>query len=85
MAMADAKTFHLMIARVDGPVFDESAVSVTVPGTEGEMTVLSDHEPFISPLKEGTITIHQSDGTIESFACTSGTIEIGENEVSILL
>lgn len=83
--MAEAKTFHLMIAKVDGPVFDAPAVSVTVPGTEGEMTVLAEHEAFISPLRKGTITMRREDGETESFECDSGTIEVGENEVSILL
>ena len=83
--MAEQKTFHLMIARVDAPLFDAPAVSVTVPGTEGEMTVLAEHEAFISALKEGTITVRRTDGETESFECSLGTIEIGENEVSILL
>lgn len=83
--MAEQKTFELMIARVDGPVFDAPATSVTVPGTEGEMTVLAEHEPFISPLKQGTVTVHRPDGETESFECAAGTIEIGENRVSILL
>ena len=83
--MAEQKTFQLMIARVDGPLFDAPAVSVTVPGAEGEMTVLAEHEAFISPLRQGTITVRRIDGETESFECAIGTIEIGENEVYVLL
>lgn len=74
-----------MIARVDGPVFDAPATLVTVPGAEGEMTILPQHEAFISPLKQGTITVKNTDGETESFECMSGTVEVGENQVSILL
>ncbi len=79
------KTFHLMIAKVNGPLYDAPAVSVTVPGAEGEMTVLAEHEALISPLKNGVITVRNADDETETFACDSGTVEIGENEVSILL
>ena len=83
--MAEQKTFHLMIARVDGPLFDAPAVSVTVPGAEGDMTVLTEHEAFISPLRAGSIIVRRADGEAESFECPAGTIEIGESQVSILL
>ena len=51
------KLLNLTISRVDLPVFDGEVVSVTVPGTAGEMTLLANHAPIISPLKEGTILI----------------------------
>lgn len=79
------KTFHLIIARVDGPVYDADAVSVTVPGSEGDMTVLGGHEPFISPLRNGNIMVRREDGSTETFLCESGTIEVGSDSVSILL
>lgn len=85
MMHRDMKTFKLTIARVDGSVYDAPAVSVNVPGAAGDMTVLADHEAFISPLRSGTVTVHRADGDSESFDCDSGTIEVGENEVSILL
>lgn len=78
-------TFHLIIARVDGPVFDADAQSVQVPGREGDMTILAHHEAFISPLKEGTITVTRADGELESFDITEGTLEVSGNAVSILI
>lgn len=79
------KTFHLTIARVDGPVYDAEAVSVTAPGSEGEFTVLAAHEPFVSALVSGTITVRRGDETVESFESDGGTIEVGKDAVSILL
>ena len=83
--MAELKILKLNIARVDGPVFTGDVVSVTVPGTEGEMTLLSDHTPLVSALRAGTITARLADGTVQEFAVTSGTLELSHNTVTILL
>jgi F-type H+-transporting ATPase subunit epsilon len=82
--MADQKTFKLVITKIDSPVFDGSAISVTVPGSTGEMTLLSGHEPLISPLKEGTITV-RSPMSEEKYQITSGMLECSNNQVTILI
>lgn len=81
--MAEQKIFHLAITKVDGPLFSGDAVSVTVPAEEGEMTVLAEHEPFITPLKAGTITARTKDGE-QTFEIEGGVIEIN-NSVTVLL
>lgn len=83
--MAEQKTLQLTIARVDAPVFSGAVVSVTVPGSEGEMTLLADHTPLMSALRAGTITVRKEDGTNEEFAATGGTLEVSQNQVTILL
>lgn len=83
--MAEQKTLKLNIARVDGPVFTGDVVSVTVPGSEGEMTLLSDHTPLVSALRAGTITARLADGTAQEFQVTTGTLELSHNTVTILL
>ena len=83
--MAEQKTSQLTIARVDAPVFSGAVVSVTVPGSEGEMTLLADHTPLMSALRAGTITVRKEDGTNEEFAATGGTLEVSQNQVTILL
>ena len=81
--MATEKTFHLAITKIDGPLFAGDAVSVTVPAAEGEMTVLAEHEPFISPLKAGTITARTKDDE-QTFEIEKGVLEINDS-VTILL
>ena len=76
--MASTKTIHVMIAKVDGPLFDGEAMSVTVPGVEGEMTIL------ISPLRKGVITVHKDDGE-EFFEIQEGTLEVSGNRATILM
>lgn len=79
------KLLNLTIARVDMPVFDGEVVSVTVPGEAGEMTLLAHHTAIISPLKEGVITIKREDGEEETVSITSGTLEMSNNHVTILI
>ena len=79
------KLLNLTISRVDLPVFDGEVVSVTVPGTAGEMTLLANHAPIISPLKEGTILIKKESGEDESVSITSGTLELSDNHATILI
>lgn len=78
------KTFSLLISHVDGPVFDGKAVSVTVPGVLGEMTLLRGHEPLISPLKNGLITVRTEEGTT-THEIDRGTIECSQDQITILL
>ena len=80
-----AKLLKLTISRVDAPVFDGEVVSVTVPGTEGEMTILADHEALISVLKTGTVTVRTEAGDVQTFAIDQGTIEISHNHATVLI
>lgn len=83
--MAELKQLQLTIARVDAPVFSGAVTSVTVPGSEGEMTLLADHTPLMTALRIGTITVRKADGETETFPVTSGTLEVSQNQVTILL
>ena len=79
-----AKTFHVTIAKVDAPVFDGEAVSVTLPGKEGDMTVLAKHTAIISPLRKGTVVV-RSEGGEASFETEGGTMEMSGDELTILI
>lgn len=82
--MAEQKTLQLVISKVDGPVFTGDVISVSVPGVEGEMTILAHHTALISPLKKGIIkVVTQADTQI--FEITSGTLEISDNVATILI
>ncbi len=83
--MSEQKTLQLNIARVDGSLFTGAVVSVTVPGSEGEMTLLPDHTSLVSALRTGTITLRKADGVVEEFPVVAGTLEVSKNTVTILL
>ena len=80
-----AKLLNLTIARVDGPVFNGEVVSVTLPGTEGEMTIMADHEALVSALRPGVATVKTATGTTETFDLTKGTFEINNNHATVLI
>ena len=83
--MADhPNTFHLVIASVGSTLFDGAAVSVTVPGEAGQFTMLFGHEPIVSTLKKGNITVKTTAGT-ETFAIESGLLECSGSRVVVLL
>jgi F-type H+-transporting ATPase subunit epsilon len=79
------KLLQLTIARVDAPVFSGEVLSVTVPGTEGEMTLMADHEAIISALKEGVITYRVPGASAEVVSVTQGTLEVRDNVATILI
>lgn len=83
-------TFQLTITKIDEALFDRDAISVTVPGIEGDMTILPHHEAFISPLKAGTITARSikeegGEATQEQFSIEKGLLEVSNNQVTILI
>jgi len=83
--MADSRTFHLIVTSVSGAQYDGEASSVTVPGSAGEMTLLAGHEPLVTTLKPGVITIRATGDTKERFEIQGGVIECVGNLVTVLL
>jgi F-type H+-transporting ATPase subunit epsilon len=79
------KTFNLTISRVDEPVFAGEAISVAVPGVAGDMVILAEHEPLISPLKAGTVRYTTADGSEHTIETTGGTLEVAHNHATVLL
>lgn len=83
--MAENKLLKLTVSKVDGPVFDGEVISVGVPGIAGEMEILANHEPLISPLKKGSLKIKYESGEVESIDIETGTLEINHNHATILI
>lgn len=79
------ESFHLTIASVGETLFDGEAVSATFPGSDGEFTVLAKHEPLISTLKKGSITVRGAGGEARRFDNDNGILECSKNTVTVLL
>ena len=79
------KLLKLTISRVDAPIFDGEVVFVTLPGIDGEMTILANHSALISPLKKGILTLKKVDSETEKIEIESGTLEISQNHATILI
>ena len=76
--------FPLVITSVDSILFRGSARSVTCQGTEGLLTVLAHHMPFVTTLKPGTILVKTEEGEKE-FAAQHGILEVHSGGATILL
>ena len=81
-----SKTFHLTIAQVGHNIFDGEAVSVTLPGSDGMFTVLANHEPFVTPLKQGEAKVETPDGERHTISLPiEGIAEISGNQATVIL
>jgi F-type H+-transporting ATPase subunit epsilon len=77
---------HLVIAKVDETLFEGEARSVTVPGAEGELTVMGEHMPLISTLKEGDITVRLGDNSAPRvFHVLGGVLEVRRDGATVIL
>ena len=77
---------RVVIAKVDEVLYEGEAHSMTVPASGGEMTVLGEHMPLITTLKEGTITIRESSGaTPQKFPVANGVLEVRRDGATIIL
>ncbi|MFA5742934.1 MAG: ATP synthase F1 subunit epsilon [Candidatus Paceibacterota bacterium] len=66
-------------------VFQGNIRSVTLPGLAGELTVLEDHVPLITPLKKGKITIQDEDSKEFIFDIEKGVLEVQPKETTVLV
>jgi F-type H+-transporting ATPase subunit epsilon len=76
----------LLIAKVNETLFDGDAYSARVPGSAGEMTILAEHMPLVTPLKAGTIYVRATkDAAEQEFVVTTGVVEVHGGGVTVLL
>ena len=86
-----AGTFHLVISSVGETHFDGEATSATFPGSAGEFTILAHHEPFVSTLTEGRVTVRLpastgvSSAAPKEFPVRNGILECSGNRAVVLL
>ncbi len=73
------QSFQLDIISLTKPAFSGKVDSVTIPGSEGEMTVLKNHIPLITPLRAGAITIRLADEAVAQ--ATSSGFEVVDKAI----
>ena len=72
------------IAKVHENIFSGEAISLTAPTTEGVVTILAKHEPFVATLKSGTVIVRTTEGE-QSFPTEDGVLEVSGNQATVLL
>lgn len=77
------KQLQLKIITPERIVLDEAVDSVTLPTTEGEITILPDHIPLISTLASGDVVAKVGDEVVP-MAVSGGFIEVSGNTLKVL-
>lgn len=78
------KGFNCVITTPKGVVFDEPIKRATLATTEGEITILTNHEPIIALARDGEIEIETERGVIH-FDAQKGVVEMREGGSLLLL
>lgn len=79
--MADTMQFDLVSP--ERQLASMQATSVSVPGAEGNMTVMPGHTPVITTLRPGRVLVSSPEGDAE-YVVTGGFAEIGNDGISVL-
>jgi F-type H+-transporting ATPase subunit epsilon len=75
----------LEILTPNGEIFNDNAISVTLPGEEGEFGVLAHHSSLTTLLAAGVIDIEKEDKSIESILINWGVVQVDEKKVIVLV
>lgn len=75
---------RVVIAKVHENLFDGEALSLSATTTEGRVTVLPKHEPFVAHLKTGSLVVRTTEGE-QAFDVTDGILEVSNNQATVIL
>lgn len=75
---------HLQIITPEKTVFDEEVDQVSLPTSNGEITILPHHVPLISTIEPGSL-IYKKNQKEMHLAAGFGFAEIGSNNVKVLV
>ncbi len=75
----------LEILTPNGEIYNGEALSVTLPGEEGEFGVLAEHSSLSTLLEAGVIDIEKEDKSVESILINWGVVQVDEEKVVVLV
>lgn len=76
--------FKLSVVTPVKVFYEEEVVSVTAPGEDGYLGILTNHAPLITALKPGLLTIRDRLDTTIDLAVAGGFLEVSGNKCTIL-
>jgi len=80
---------NLQLITLGGSKFNDEVYEVTLPTTTGPISVFPGHQPLVTLLKTGILTVrrHKDDGDdkLDSFATHGGVAEINGTHVKVLV
>ncbi len=75
----------LEILTPNGVIYNSEALSVTLPGEEGEFGVLAGHSCLTTLLEAGVVDIEKEDKSVESILINWGVVQVDEEKVIVLV
>ena len=78
-------TFKLEILTPNGEIYNGQAISVVLPGEEGEFGVLAKHASLTTLLTSGVVDVEKEDKTVEAIVINWGVVQVDEEKVIILV
>lgn len=75
---------HVQIITPEKAVYESDVLSITCQTVDGEITILPQHIPLLTLLRDGVITIRGKDGE-EYFSAGSGYVETDGKAVHVLI
>ncbi|MCK5557435.1 MAG: F0F1 ATP synthase subunit epsilon [Candidatus Hydrogenedentes bacterium] len=81
--MPEDTRIQLEIVALEKTLQTATVDSVTIPGLDGDFSVLPGHTPFLSALRTGVMTI-RSNGATKRYAVNGGYTEVLDNKVIVL-
>jgi F-type H+-transporting ATPase subunit epsilon len=83
--MADERRLHIEIVTPDGSVYTGEAAMIVVPGVEGELGLLPQHEPLVSLVAVGDSRVQLAGGSWEHFATGIGYVQVLFDKVLLVV
>ncbi len=76
---------HVKLVTPERVLFEEEALSITIPTETGELTILPNHAALVTNLQAGVAELRRPDGSVEDIALSNGTLQIAPgSQVTIL-
>ena len=76
------KKLYLNIVSPEKEIYNGEVESVTLPGTIGTFTILQQHAPIVSSLREGKVMYVPTEGEEQTLDIEGGFIELSGGVVS---
>jgi F-type H+-transporting ATPase subunit epsilon len=65
-------------------LFSGEVISVTLPGTEGDMGILAGHAPVLSTLRPGVVVVTKEGGSTDRIFVRGGIAEVNNAGLTLL-
>ncbi|HSG94295.1 MAG TPA: F0F1 ATP synthase subunit epsilon [Afifellaceae bacterium] len=79
-----AETFQFDLVSPERLLMSDPVEQVTVPGADGQFTVLKDHAPFLTTLKPGVLDIKTADGSSQRIYVRGGFADVNASALTVL-